>query len=353
MSKKIDKIISFIFISLFIIIFSYYNFWEYNKFYKIHQNQIISKKEVLNDALKFSLKDIKEYKNIDFYNTPNKQLIDNLVNKIKNAKKRIYVEVYILTEKRLEKALVNARKNNKNLDIKVILEKNPYMAPWLNRKAYDFLIKNNINVVYSNTNNFSLNHTKMILIDDIVFLSTWNFTYSSFVYNREFMLFIKNESLLKSLNQIFLWDFYWKLVYIYNTNLVLSPVYSRIKIEKILNQAKNDIKMYFPYLDDKELTKILINKSKQWLNIKLITWKDSEKHKDEINILEKNNIKIKILKKPKLHAKSILIDNKYLYIWSINFSRYSLDKNREIWIIFKNSNIIDKFNKVFKNDFLN
>jgi len=277
MSKKIDKIISFVFIILFIIVFSYYNFWEYKNFYEIHQNEIISRKKVLND-------------NIDFYNTPNKELINNLVTKIRNIKKRVYVEVYILTEKRLEKALVNAKKNNENLDIKVILEKNPYMAPWLNRKAYEFLKANNIDVVYSNTNNFSLNHTKMILLDDIVFLSTWNFTYSSFSHNREFMLFIKDLDLLNKLSKIFLWDFYWRLTYVYSDNLVLSPIYSRIKLEKILKQAKSDIKMYFPYLDDKELTNILVNKEKQWVKINLITWKDSVKHKAELAFLRKNNL---------------------------------------------------------------
>jgi phosphatidylserine/phosphatidylglycerophosphate/cardiolipin synthase-like enzyme len=36
------------------------------------------------------------------------------------------------------------------------------------------------------------------------------------------------------------------------------------------------------------------------------------------------------MKDPKIHAKSILFDEKYLYLGSINFSKYSLDSNREI-----------------------
>jgi phosphatidylserine/phosphatidylglycerophosphate/cardiolipin synthase-like enzyme len=51
-----------------------------------------------------------------------------------------------------------------------------------------------------------------------------------------------------------------------------------------------------------------------------------------------------------MHAKAILIDEKYLFIWSINFSSYSINKNREVWIIIKNSKIINKFLKIYNQD---
>jgi phosphatidylserine/phosphatidylglycerophosphate/cardiolipin synthase-like enzyme len=39
----------------------------------------------------------------------------------------------------------------------------------------------------------------------------------------------------------------------------------------------------------------------------------------------------KINKKFKMHSKAVLVDNKYLFIWSTNFSKPSLDQNREMW----------------------
>jgi phosphatidylserine/phosphatidylglycerophosphate/cardiolipin synthase-like enzyme len=56
------------------------------------------------------------------------------------------------------------------------------------------------------------------------------------------------------------------------------------------------------------------------------------------------------LPKYKMHAKAILVDEKYLFIWSINFSTYSIDRNREIWILIKNKNIIDEFLAIFSQD---
>jgi phosphatidylserine/phosphatidylglycerophosphate/cardiolipin synthase-like enzyme len=49
------------------------------------------------------------------------------------------------------------------------------------------------------------------------------------------------------------------------------------------------------------------------------------------------------MKKPKLHAKALLIDDKYLYLGSINFSYYSIEENREIGLIITNPEIIEKF----------
>ncbi len=349
MNKNFKKILSFILILFFLVLFSYFKGWDFFDFYK--QTKILEeqKKEVLIKASNFSLKKIREFNSVKFFYSPYKNLIDNLVYKINNAKKNVYLEVYIFTEKRLREALVKAKK--RGVDVKVILEKHPYKSPNLNDKTFNFFKKNWVEVVWSNTKNFSLNHSKIILIDDEVFLSTWNFTYNTFTKNREFFSFIDDKKFFEILKKVFLADFYWKKNYIYSDNLILSPDYSRIKIEKWILQAKNNIKMYFPYIEDKKLEKILVKKEKSWVKIFLITWIDSLKNKEILDYLKKNKINIKFIKTPKIHAKAILIDDKYLYIWSINFSKYSFDENREIWAFFGNSRIIEKFEKVFEKDF--
>jgi phosphatidylserine/phosphatidylglycerophosphate/cardiolipin synthase-like enzyme len=54
-----------------------------------------------------------------------------------------------------------------------------------------------------------------------------------------------------------------------------------------------------------------------------------------------------------MHAKAILIDEKFLFIWSINFSTYSIDQNREIWILIINNEIINNFLNIFNQDIKN
>jgi phosphatidylserine/phosphatidylglycerophosphate/cardiolipin synthase-like enzyme len=82
------------------------------------------------------------------------------------------------------------------------------------------------------------------------------------------------------------------------------------------------------------------------LDIQIIISKNSEKN-DNYNKLLKSWIKIKFLQKSNQHSKIIQVDDKYIFIWSINFSKQSFDENRELWIILKNKKIIKKFNNLF------
>jgi phosphatidylserine/phosphatidylglycerophosphate/cardiolipin synthase-like enzyme len=45
------------------------------------------------------------------------------------------VEVYIFTETNMRDALIRA--HGRGVDVKILLENNPYMAPYLNDKHYD------------------------------------------------------------------------------------------------------------------------------------------------------------------------------------------------------------------------
>jgi phosphatidylserine/phosphatidylglycerophosphate/cardiolipin synthase-like enzyme len=193
-----------------------------------------------------------------------------------------------------------------------------------------------------------------MIIDDEVIISTWNLTYSTFAFNRDFFLFINDKNILNKILVIFQNDFVWKSFIEYDDNLLLSPFYAKQKFEKLFKLAQKSITMYFQYLEFDELENILIQQAKKWIEIKIIVSKNFyEKNKNKIWYLTKNNIKITTLKKEKMHAKAILIDNKVLFIWSQNFSFYSLEKNRELWIIVKNYDIIKKFNHLYKNDFTN
>jgi phosphatidylserine/phosphatidylglycerophosphate/cardiolipin synthase-like enzyme len=52
---------------------------------------------------------IRELDSIVFRTNPDKGLLDDIVLKIDNAKKRIYLEVYIFTDKRIREAIIKAK----------------------------------------------------------------------------------------------------------------------------------------------------------------------------------------------------------------------------------------------------
>jgi cardiolipin synthase A/B len=347
---KKQKLLTIFFTVIFITVFSIFNFSEYKDFHTNKKNISEKQIKIKNNIKNFELNDIKNLQQTQIYSTPSKSLLEEIVKLINEAKKEIYLETYIFTEKRIQSALIDAYK--KWIKIKIILEKSPYMAYNINNKTYNKLKKTWIDIVWSNSDNYSFNHSKILLIDDLSIISTGNFSYSTFTKNRDFFIFTNDNKINSKLKENFSNDYNWIKINIFDENLIFSPKTWRIKFEKLLNWAKNSIKIYFQYLKDDEFVNQLIKlKKEKNLDIKIIIPKTA---KNDKNIVKLKNTwaNIKVYEKYKIHSKAILIDENYLFIWSINCSNYSLDKNREAWILLINENIINKFVTIFNNDFL-
>jgi len=348
----LKKLIPSLFIILFVGVFWYFFWDEYKDFQNKAaelRNQQIKISEELQD---FSVEDIRLLDSVEFYHTPYKPLLDSLVTKIDNAEDRVYIEVYIFTEKRIRAAIKSA--HNRWVDVKVILEKNPYLAPRLNDGVFNELKNIWIDIVWSDTKDYALNHSKLILIDDEVVVSTWNMSYSTFAYNKDFFIITDDDIIRENLLFAFEKDFSWERISPYTDNLVMSPSYSRAKFKKLFSAAESSIQMYFQYFQDDSLEAEFLSALDRGVGVEaIVSASYAERDAEEIKILESKGVKIKYMSKPKMHAKAILIDKKYLFIGSINFSSYSLDSNREIGVLIKNPEIISKFLQVFEKDFQN
>lgn len=346
-----QKYIKILIWTLFILFLIFSFKAEYFKFHS-EKEEVLIEKEIVSKWIKdFSLEKIRNLDDTKIYYTPYINLLEQIVQDIKDAEKRVFVEVYTLTEKRIIESLKNAKK--RWIDVRVILEKNPYKATNLNTKAFKYLTENQVNVIWSNPENYSLNHTKLMLVDDKAYISTGNYSHSTFFFNRDFFISTKDKKILNDLEKVFLIDFQYKKNLVYSDDLILSPNYTREKFEILFSSAKKSLKLYFQYIKDKDLEDLLIKKSLDWVNIEIIVSKDSyEQDREEIDDLKSYGIKIYPIKKYKMHSKAILVDEKYLFIWSINFSTYSIDKNREIGLLFKNEDLIKTFLEVFNQDFV-
>jgi CO dehydrogenase/acetyl-CoA synthase epsilon subunit len=82
----------------------------------------------------------------------------------------------------------------------------------------------------------------------------------------------------------------------------------------MFNSANESIKIYFQYMKDDELVELLMQLKKQKnINISIlvpVSALDDENTKK----LKQSGINIKVVSEYKMHAKAILIDNKYLFI---------------------------------------
>ncbi len=343
--KNIISVVSSI---IFIVIFSFFYAEEYFWFHEQNKQSIENIEYLEEQKNNFTLNNIQNIENVEIFQMPDKKLLEQIVWDIDSAQNKIYLETYILTETRIQEALKRAQK--RWLEVKILLEKNPYKAYNINNKALKNLEKWWIKISWSDSDDYSLNHSKFIIIDDYAYISTGNFSYSTFTSNRDYYIKIINEEIITKLNQVFLADYVWKKQNFYHPNLVLSPYNSRDTFEKIIASANESLDIYAQYFSDEKIENLLIQTAKKWVKIRVIMRKNSDENDPIIQTMKQAGIEIYVLSSPAMHSKMFLVDNTYLFLWSVNLSSYSLDKNRELGILLKNADVIKKMSLFFQKD---
>jgi len=338
-------------ISIILIISGIYFSPETTQFFqeslKIHsQKQLLQKTKV-----QFSQSDVLSGTG-DLLFAPSKEALSSFLTKISSAKNRIFAEVYILTEKRIISEFCAAQE--RGVDVRVILEGQVYGFPAMNKTSFNKLSACGVKVVYADNLKFTFTHSKFLLLDNSFMIGTGNFSHSAFVTNREIYFFGTDFTNVKSLEQIFFYDFDHKqMVVSLSGTLLASPDTSRTKIETALRSAKKEILLYMESLSDKSIMSILVERARAGVDIQILLGYEKNRDEDKnVQALIAAGVRVRSPKKPYIHAKAVLIDQKTLYLGSVNFTANSLDNNREIGVLFNpNSNIQAPFVNTFKKDF--
>ncbi len=274
---------------------------------------------------------------------------DPIVNVINQAKKDILVEDYLLSDKAVISALEQAQK--RNVDVEVMLEQHPFGGGSLNPKTKQELEQAGVKVEWANPT-FALTHEKCILIDDNeALILSQNLTAASFKSNREYDIADTNPQDVAEIKNIFIAD--WQRINFTptQTNLVISPLTSRPKLETLLNSATKSLEIEMEVIDDKQIESILTTKAKT-IPIELILpdMNSDTSNQSQAQLLKNAGVQIHTLKHPYIHAKMIMVDDQRVYVGSINFTTASLDENRELGIIISKPDIVDKINQTFESD---
>lgn len=250
-----------------------------------------------------------------------------IVDMIDNSQKRVWVALYTFTLPSLREALVRAKK--RGVDVRIILEKFPFWNTSLNRETQLFLEKNKIPLHQSGEKQFAFMHAKYMLFDDTWMLETANWTRASFSSNREFFLSWKDSEIYQNLEHIFLTDFdgwTWKSN---DVRLLAWPTNARERIIDFLDETKKAVDIYAPSFSDAGLlTKLSqLCYEKKIIRILLANYDEENTQKPDYGTC----IQVRKMKKP-LHAKSIVRDEETAFVGSFNYTKNSLENNREIGV---------------------
>ncbi|MES2217872.1 MAG: phospholipase D-like domain-containing protein [Pseudomonadota bacterium] len=268
---------------------------------------------------------------------------------IKQAQSSVDLVMYGLTDNSFINALITAQSQHKN--VRILLQHYPYQSTDENLKAIQELQAANMALRWPD-DKFKLTHQKTFLFDGhSALVLTFNLTHSSFTKERNFGLLITDPGLVEKIQQVFNADWQHNAVNIHDPDLVFSPDASREQLLDLIDAAHASIKIYAEGLSDYQIVGALAKAARRGVDVAILTstFHDKKPGK-QFAYLTRAGVKINFSKNYIIHAKVMIIDDDRALLGSINFTRQSINNNRELSVIIHDQKIIHQLTHTFNSD---
>lgn len=298
---------------------------------------------------------IQQLGQLEFFMSPAEQPFATMVKVIGKAQKEIRLVAFHLTDEAIAEALVAAK--SKGVRVRVIAERHSFLDS-RTRKTMKRLKSAGIEVEKS-SKFFTVTHMKSFIVDSsyaVVGSMNMHSTSKDFV---DFGVVTTNANVIDELTEVFESD--WRNASddegvtpsLKNQNLLFSPVNSKTKLSDLILSAQKSLIVGVENLDHPEIIQALIKTHKRNVQIQVMapgcTIGSSPQHNVKpIQKLIDAGIDAKVLPKPSVsganywHAKIIIVDEQTIYLGSENLTKNSLEKAREVGLIFQDAEILDK-----------
>lgn len=263
---------------------------------------------------------------------PNIHTQRDLISRIDGATHRVWIEIYTWTDAaKLTDPILRAKK--RWVDIRVVLEGNVFGTPRINMPIAKKLKEAGIPVIYADNHRYSFTHAKFWIIDDTYSISTGNWTASFYTKNREYIYSATDMVTLHFLEDIFTADsthMGYKDISQIPSHIVMSPLNARSQIETLISSTQKDLTIYVQTLDDDHILALITGIIASGKKVEICTADNESNH---VRQLEFPSWHWKMIRKPYLHAKVIIVDRTRVFIGSHNLTTNAIENNREIGIL--------------------
>ncbi len=284
--------------------------------------------------------------------TDNYQQIYALINA---AKSTLDMTMYELTDTTAEQDLVNAAA--RGVSVRVILDVNREKTH--NTTAFNYLNANGVPTVWAPTK-YAATHQKTITIDDVESaIMSGNLTSQYYSTSRDFAVLDTNLVDVHAIEKVFNADYTGASITPGDgDNLTWSPTDSQTTLLSVINSATRTLQVENEEMADTAITNALVAKAKAGVNVS-ITMTANSSYDTAFNQLKAAGAHVHLYpndnKSLYIHAKVIIADaassTHTSYVGSINFSDYSLNKNRELGFITHDDTITSGLGNTLTSDF--
>ena len=185
-------------------------------------------------------------------------------------------------------------------------------------------------------------HGKYILIDRrVLYVLSFNFTHLDIDHSRGFGIMTTNPSWIREATRLFEADSaHSTYVPARRTDtFVVSPTNSRKVLGTFLRGAKTQLLIYDPKISDPEMLRILRDRAKAGVEIKIIG-----------SVAGRAEFDVQKLGGQRLHTRTIIRDRRQAFVGSQSLRRAELDSRREVGLIVRNTQVVKKLIDTFEKD---
>lgn len=293
------------------------------------------------------------------------------------AAKEIRIEICVLEDPLILESLQQAL--NRGVCVRVIVDRNKYdTTPAEQINLNNYLIAHGGQLHLSNPI-FPRSFPKVVLIDDRdVLIGSACLDSLTFAQYRDYVYVSRAKNDIEELSRLFEndWSFSSEPNLPFPTfnptpkatvnQLMISPVNSSYKLVLFFQKAEITLDVTSELLGNPTLESELFAAVNRGVRVRLIAPEivnDADVIVQQLQISSLNKLKAagvhihvtrppETMQTPYMHARTAIADKKYGYIGSISLSPDSITFNREVGIILKKKQVVNKLRKQFNEDFL-
>jgi phosphatidylserine/phosphatidylglycerophosphate/cardiolipin synthase-like enzyme len=257
--------------------------------------------------------------------------------------------MYELVDTRAESIL--AADASRGVTVRVILDHR--LEATQNQPAYSYLSAHGVQVRWA-PSSFPAFHIKMFCIDGAVCsVMTLNLTSRYYANTRDFAVTDPNPADVASMEATFAADFGGtSTTPSAGTDLIWSPG-SSSGLTSFIGSATSELLVYNEEMSDPTVVASLAAAARRGVVVKVVMTDQSSWNK-EFSTLTAAGVQVRVFHGETpiyIHAKMIVADRKEAFIGSENFSRSSLDDNRELGLTVTNPAMVTAADATFATDF--
>jgi phosphatidylserine/phosphatidylglycerophosphate/cardiolipin synthase-like enzyme len=200
---------------------------------------------------------------------------------------------------------------------------------------------------------FALTHEKALIVDgSSALIMSLNLVAATFQDTRDIALADSDPSDVAEIESVFQADWDRQTVAVARPALVWSPDNARPRIIELLTSATVEVDMYAEELRDQEVIATLEALPSQGVRVRLLMTGTGNGDSSRVgrSRLVSAGGEARLLQKPFVHAKMIVVDGTRAFAGSINLSAQSLDRNRELGLLTDDSALLSALSGAFEQD---